>query len=143
MSRVLRHGFKSEAERLALDIRRELALGPFDLLEPKMLADHLGIPVVSLQSLRRHGASQDSITHLTSSGLADFSAMTVVLGTFRLIVENPVHSNGRRANSAVHELSGFYPARADTSEKAHLGPGGVSWQSEGSTARSLNVRRSG
>ena len=38
---------------------------------------------------------------------------------------------------------GFYPARADTSEKAHLGPGGVSWQSEGSTARSLNVRRSG
>ena len=40
-------------------------------------------------------------------------------------------------------LKGFYPARADTSEKAHLGPGGVSWQSEGSTARSLNVRRSG
>ena len=41
------------------------------------------------------------------------------------------------------DLDGFYPARADTSEKAHLGPGGVSWQSEGSTARSLNVRRSG
>ena len=44
---------------------------------------------------------------------------------------------------AVAEAYGFYPARADTSEKAHLGPGGVSWQSEGSTARSLNVRRSG
>ncbi|MCH2472617.1 MAG: GNAT family N-acetyltransferase [Gemmatimonadetes bacterium] len=39
--------------------------------------------------------------------------------------------------------SGFYPARADTSEKAHLGPGGVSWKSEGSTARNLSVRRSG
>ena len=43
----------------------------------------------------------------------------------------------------TEQLDGFYPARADTSEKAHLGPGGVSWQSEGSTARSLNVRRSG
>ena len=38
---------------------------------------------------------------------------------------------------------GFYPARADTSEKAHLGPGGVSWKSEGSIARNLSVRRSG
>jgi len=44
----------------------------------------------------------------------------------------------------LREVSpGFYPARADTSEKAHLGPGGVSWKSEGSTARSLSVRRSG
>ena len=49
-----------------------------------------------------------------------------VIGTFNLLAS-----------------AGFYPARADTSEKAHLGPGGVSWQSEGSTARSLNVRRSG
>ena len=49
----------------------------------------------------------------------------------------------RRSGLEVDHKLGFYPARADTSEKAHLGPGGVSWQSEGSTARSLNVRRSG
>ena len=36
---------------------------------------------------------------------------------------------------------GFYPANADTSEKAHCGPGGVSWQSERDTARSSSVRR--
>ena len=47
------------------------------------------------------------------------------------------------AHFTPDHIEGFYPARADTSEKAHLGPGGVSWQSEGSTARSLNVRRSG
>ena len=61
-----------------------------------------------------------------------------------ILAEFPAYGYRR----VTHELRrrglvGFYPARADTSEKAHLGPGGVSWQSEGSTARSLNVRRSG
>jgi len=40
------------------------------------------------------------------------------------------------------ENAGFYPASADTSEKAHLGSKGVSCQNEGSTARSSSVRRS-
>jgi hypothetical protein len=38
-------------------------------------------------------------------------------------------------------LEGFYPASADTSDKAHLGSKGVSCQNEGSTARSSSVRR--
>lgn len=105
MSRGLRRGFKSEAERLSLEIRRELGLGPIDRLQPAVLADHLGIPVVSLLSLTRYGAAQESITHLTSNGRSEFSAMTVVRESFRLIVFNPAHSRGRRANSVVHELS--------------------------------------
>ena len=36
---------------------------------------------------------------------------------------------------------GFYPASADTSERAQIGPKGVSWRSEGSTAKSSSVRR--
>ena len=83
MSSGLRRGFKSEAERLALEVRRELGLRPFDRLRPKLLAHHLGIPVVSLPSLTRYGAAQESIRHLTSNGRSEFSAMTVVRGTFR------------------------------------------------------------
>ena len=106
MSSEFRRGFKTEAERLAIDVRRELRLSPFDRLQPERLADHLGIPVVSLTSLLCYGARQDSITHLTSSTRrSDFSAMTVFRGTFRLVIANPVHSSGRRANSVVHELS--------------------------------------
>ena len=105
MSSGLRRGFKSEAERLALEIRRELGLGPFGRLPPEALANDLAIPVVPLLSLRRYGAAQSSIAHLTSAGQSDFSAMTVFRGTFRLIVVNPAHSSGRQANSVVHELS--------------------------------------
>ena len=36
---------------------------------------------------------------------------------------------------------GFYPVDADTSERGHLGPGGVSWENDGSTARNSSVRR--
>ena len=42
---------------------------------------------------------------------------------------------------AGDRVKGFYPANADTSEKAQFEPGGVSWQSEGSTAKSSSVRR--
>ena len=105
MSSELRRGFKSEAERLALDVRRELGLGPVDRLPPEALANHLAVPVVPLLSLRQYGASQSSIAHLTSAGQSDFSALTVFHGTFRPIVVNPAHSSGRQANSVVHELS--------------------------------------
>lgn len=105
MSSALRRGFKSEAERLALDVRHELGLSPFDRLPPETLANDLAIPVVPLLSLRRYGAAQSSIAHLTSEGRSDFSAMTVFRGTFRLIVVNRAHSSGRQANSVVHELS--------------------------------------
>jgi hypothetical protein len=46
-----RHGFKAEAERLALDIRQELGLSPYARLDPLMLAEHLAISVTSLSDL--------------------------------------------------------------------------------------------
>jgi hypothetical protein len=47
----------------------------------------------------------------------------------------------RRINKHLVPSLGFYPASADTSEKVHFGPGGVSWQSERSTVMSSSVRR--
>jgi hypothetical protein len=40
------------------------------------------------------------------------------------------------------KLHGFYPASADTSDKAQFGPKGVSWPSEGSSAKSSSARQS-
>ena len=82
---------------------------------------------------------------ILQAGGAQVITSSDLKGTFRFatLFDN-WEAYGRFAQSLpTNESWGFYPARADTSEKAHLGPGGVSWQSEGSTARSLNVRRSG
>jgi hypothetical protein len=100
----LRRGFKADAERLAESVRAELGVELWQPLDCLVLADHLGIEVVTLRELRRHGAKDESIRRLISDD-AGFSATTVCAGTRRLIVYNPREPPGRRANSLAHELS--------------------------------------
>jgi len=100
----LRRGFKSEAERVAEQVRHDLGLEPLDRLDCFALADVWGIPVVSLGELREDGASEASIRRLTSPD-SGFSATTIVVGPRRLIVYNPRHEAGRKASSLAHELA--------------------------------------
>jgi IrrE N-terminal-like domain len=100
----LRRGFKSEAERTAELVRRDLGLGLLDRLDCFALAEAWGIPVVSLGELREDGASEASIRRLLSPE-AGFSATTIVVGPRRLIVYNPRQEPGRKANSLAHELA--------------------------------------
>ena len=104
MTDELRRGFKTEAERLAQLVRREIGLGPLDRLDCFALAKEWGIPVVSVGELREDGATDKSIRRLLSAE-AGFSATTVCYGTQRLIVYNPKHASGRKASSLAHELS--------------------------------------
>lgn len=101
---ALRRGFKALAERIALEIRGELALGTADPLDCLALAEHLGIPVVALAALTSDGADVRSIHRLMRRD-ARFSALTVCVGSRRLIIYNPAAAPGRRANSLAHELS--------------------------------------
>lgn len=100
----LRRGFKSDAERVAELVRRDLGLEPLDRLDCFALAEAWGIPVVSLGELREDGASEASIRRLMSPD-AGFSATTIVVGPRRLIVYNPRHEQGRKASSLAHELA--------------------------------------
>ena len=104
MGDELRRGFKAEAERIAIAVREELKLPMTDALNGVALCQHLGIPVIPVQDLIDSGASAKSVSCLTSPD-AKFSAMTVAQGTKRLIVYNPRHPAGRRANSLAHEVS--------------------------------------
>lgn len=52
----LRRGFKADAERIAESVRTELALEPSQPLDCLALADRLGVEVITLPELRRHGA---------------------------------------------------------------------------------------
>ena len=70
-----------------------------------MLATDYGTPVVPITDLIAEGASPESIRQLTVIDDGCFSAGTVFLGTSRLIIYNPSHSDGRLANSLAHELA--------------------------------------
>jgi len=104
MTRKLRRGFKSEAEQISTNIREELGLDLTDRLDCHDLAGELCIPVLALPELEACGASRASVRRLLGRD-AGFSALTICVGTRRLIVFNPKHSPGRRANSLAHELS--------------------------------------
>jgi len=100
----LRRGFKADAERVADAIRQELDLSPTAPVSCTDICEQLGIPVITVPDLAASGASLKSIRCITSPA-AKFSAMTVASGTKRLIVYNPHHPPGRRANSLAHEIS--------------------------------------
>ena len=69
-----------------------------------MLAETLGVPIISLRELEEDGASLKSIRVLMASE-ARFSAATICFGPYRLIAHNPADPPGRGANSLAHELS--------------------------------------
>jgi Zn-dependent peptidase ImmA (M78 family) len=100
---ALRRGFKTEAMGVARDIRAELQVGPVDLFDPRILADHLAIPIVPLSDFAKEIPA--AVRYFRSRGDGEFSAATIFAGTERLIVHNDAHAPGRQANDLSHELS--------------------------------------
>lgn len=107
----LRRGFKTEANSLASEIRRELGLGALNRLDPHELAAHLEIPVVTLSALQ---GDAPAVAHLLNVEPNSFSAVTIFDGSRRLIVHNDSHSIGRQNSNIAHELAHgllLHPAR--------------------------------
>ncbi len=99
----LRRGFKSEANQLSRDVRRELKLRPIDPLNPFELATFLEIPVVPLRQLSNIAAKPVEI--LTTTRARFFSAATIFDGSRRTIVHNDSHDVGRQSSNLAHEIS--------------------------------------
>lgn len=99
-----RRGFKTEAEQISLELRHELGLTIYERLDCLLLAGHFCVPVIPLHDLQDDGASAEAIAQLCDPE-TKFSAVTVCRGTRSIIVYNPDHPPGRRANSVAHELS--------------------------------------
>ncbi len=97
-----RRGFKTEANSLAADIRRELGLRAYDRLVPLRLAKHLDIPVEPLSSFPE---CAPGTAYLLNAEPGAFSAVTVFLGTKRTIVHNDGHAPGRISSNLAHELA--------------------------------------
>jgi Zn-dependent peptidase ImmA (M78 family) len=101
----VQRGFKTKAENLALELRKQLELSPDDRLDPSALAEFFGIPVIDLPELAADGASAEAVRYLLQDAPEAFSAMTICYEEQRIIVVNPAQSDGRLANSLVHELA--------------------------------------
>lgn len=102
--RDFRHGFKAEAERIALELRAELDLGADGPLDPGALAEPLCVPIRALRDLA--GVARDDVRHFLGRGRSAFSAATIYVGRFkRLIITNPAHATTRQMSSLCHELS--------------------------------------
>ena len=99
----MRRGFKTEANAIAREVRIELSLSRTSPLDVWRLAQHLGIPVIPLSSLRRTAPGAAKL--FLNGGQRMFSGITVFRGSRRTIVFNDAHASGRQANDVAHELS--------------------------------------
>lgn len=99
---AFRRGFKSEARALASELRGELSLGPFDGLDPFILADHLAVPVMRLSDLTATCADAQHFITVEPEAL---SAVTVFEGSRRIILHNDTHSLPRQHSNIAHELA--------------------------------------
>jgi Zn-dependent peptidase ImmA (M78 family) len=100
---AFRRGFKTEANQLSKDIRRELGLSPESPLNPWKLADYLGIPIWTMSEMR--SLAPNAVNYFTLRNTSEFSATTVFYGNTRTIVHNDAHSHGRQSNNICHEIS--------------------------------------
>ena len=99
----LRRGFKTEANEIAREVRHERGLAVEDPLDPWRLAGHLAISVDPLSALPHNARA--AARHFQSAASSRFSAVTVFVGTQRIIVYNDGHSLGRQASDVAHELA--------------------------------------
>jgi hypothetical protein len=101
----MRRGFKTEARKLALELRAELGLDAYEQFDPYSMADEYGIPILQLGDLGEDPAAREAAAHYTQSGSAVFSAALVPIGNRRFILDNDEHDPRRRRNSVSHEMS--------------------------------------
>ena len=102
---TLRRGFKANAERIAVELRRELGLDMTSRLDPHALAEYLRLPVLTVAQCARVAGSGARHIQLLAAEPDSFSAMTVQFGTQRYIIHNESQARTRQANNIVHEAA--------------------------------------
>ena len=99
---ALRRGFKSEAERIARDVRTELGMKAAQSVEPEVLAKLLGIEVRAGDEL----IPRERFSELENIQPDSFSACTLRPLPDRLVVVyNPLSAESRRRSDVAHELA--------------------------------------
>jgi len=100
---MLKRGFKSWSENIALRYRSELCLQKIDPLNPISLASHLQIPLITPDNLDNLSSVAKKI--LLQDDPSSWSALTLYKNDKHLIVYNSANAPSRRSNDIMHELS--------------------------------------
>jgi Zn-dependent peptidase ImmA (M78 family) len=96
----MRRGFKAEAKRLALELRRELGINAHSPFDPYAFAEEYGIQVIRLSELR--GPARDHFLKTDGSAL---SGALIPVSTGAVILENDAQPPARRRTTISHELA--------------------------------------
>ncbi len=100
----LPHGFKAQANRIAVGLRAQMGLAAYDPIDLDALAGWLRVSVVYLSDFAE--SCPDQVAQLTCRDSAGFSAMIFPIGDGRSIaIVNDAHSPGRQNSSLAHELA--------------------------------------
>lgn len=97
-----RHGFKTEANDIAREVRSELGLSALAAFKPIDLANHLAIRILTLSDFCE---TVPQVQCLLSVERSAFSAITVFRGSERMIVHNDAHAPTRQQSNLTHELA--------------------------------------
>ena len=98
----MRRGFKSEAERLAADLRQRVGCAEEDSAELEIVAKSLGVRMLAADQL----VDRSRLAELAELQPDSFSAATFRLPSGeRVVVYNPLHEPGRTRSNQAHELS--------------------------------------
>lgn len=100
---MLRRGFKTWCEKAALGFRRDLNLRPDAKLDPRRLAEHLGIPIWTPDQIP--GLHKRFVRQLLETDPDSWSAATLVVGHKTVILSNSSHEPVRQNSNLAHELA--------------------------------------
>ena len=100
----MKRGFKTQAEKQAIEVRQSLSLRPWERLPAARLAQELNVEVI--EPGRVDGLTQDQLQVLLQTRSEEWSAVTLLTeeGT-HLVIENPSHSTKRKEATLLHELA--------------------------------------
>lgn len=119
---TLERGFKAWAERTASAVRKQFGLPPTGPLDPRRLAEKLGVRIVS--PLDYPDLESDVRAQLLQRDPGGWSAATLVVGETAIVVFNPTNTPGRQASDIIHELAhvmlGHDPATVVFSEDGQM-----------------------
>mgnify|MGYP003642370520 CR=1 FL=1 len=115
---ALRRGFKSWAEQVSLGFRRDLNQGVISALDPRVVAEHLGIVVWTPEEVAKLGRLDNAhLEQLLIHDSKSWSAVTLLYEKNHIIIVNSSHKLVRKNSNIMHELAHTIlehkPARID------------------------------
>ncbi|WBM79127.1 ImmA/IrrE family metallo-endopeptidase [Cryobacterium breve] len=96
----MRRGFKTEAKKLALELREELGADAHVPFDPYEFAESYGIDVIKLSTL----GTDARLEFLKADGSA-LSGALIPVGTGQVILENDAQPAARRRTTLCHEIA--------------------------------------